>query len=92
MPILLLMAGGAMVCGGGGLIAVGRRQLALREAQEFRDAEMAALRDTELIEELRRRVRDAGGDPDTAVAGLRALQQGRLTVAQIESFLMKVGA
>ena len=91
MPIFLLMAAGAMLSGGAGLMTVARRRMALQEARELRAAEIDALRDAATILELRRRVAEAGGDPDAAVAALRAFQSGQLTIAEVERYLEGTG-
>lgn len=81
-----------MVAGGACLMSEGRRQMALREAREVRLAEIAALEDAEKIHELRRRVSEAGGDPDAAMAAVRALNSGSLTLDAIERYLLNGGA
>lgn len=91
-PVLMLMAGGAMVAGGVSLMSEGRRKMALREAREVRLAEIEALEDAEKIQELRRRVSEAGGDPDAAVAAVRALNSGTLTLGAIERYLLNGGS
>jgi len=81
-----------MVAGGVSLFSEGKRQMALQEARDVRQAEIEALADAEKIQELRHRVSEAGGDPDAAVAAVRALNSGTLTVSAIEQYLLHGGA
>ena len=87
MPVLLFMAAGALLFGGGALLDRAKRAHAREEAKDRQRLEREILQGAIDLDDLRREAIARGLDPETTVKGYLALSDGTTSIEEVVRFL-----